>query len=316
MILSSFFALSILFDVVKMPLLSERFNQALLKNEIKIDRVVSASETPVSLPKLISRPQINKNSDIPVIYADRYILADSDSGVIFLKNNAGLRVPIASTTKIMTAVVALENYSPNEIVTVNELAAFQPGADSYLRVGEKITVSELLNCLMIKSGNDAAYALALHMDSEGKDTSEFIEKMNKKARDLNMKDTIYNDPAGLDTSGYSSAYDLYLLTRYVLKKPEIIEITKKVEYTAKSVDGEYYHYLNNSNRLVGEYQYLGALGIKTGYMPEAGHCLVAAVVRNNHTLISVVLKTSADTASASADESRKILDWGFSNIIW
>jgi D-alanyl-D-alanine carboxypeptidase (penicillin-binding protein 5/6) len=215
----------------------------------------------------------------------------------------------------MTALLVLENYKLDEIVNVSETASNQIGADVFLRTGEKITVSELLHCLLIKSGNDAAYALAEHM-SNNQGIEQFLMAMNKKASELGMTNTFYKDPAGLDVSGYSTAKDLFTLTRIALKNDTFSKITSLSKYVAKNIDGTIYHQLDNSNRLVNEYKYIGAIGVKTGYMPEAGHCLVSAVEREGHTLIGIILSTYADTPSASADESRKLQDWGWSNIKW
>jgi D-alanyl-D-alanine carboxypeptidase (penicillin-binding protein 5/6) len=264
----------------------------------------------------VARPTVQRNAPKPDVSAYHYILADMDSGADLASKDIYTQVPIASTTKIMTAIVVLKNYNLNDVVTVTSEAANQIGSDAHLRVGERITVLNLLYCLLIPSGNDAAYALAEHMSQDNSTPSDFIKKMNETAKELGMKDTDYKDPAGLDVNGYSSAYDLFLATKSALKFPEFKEIVGTQEYTATNTDKTVFHALKNSNRLVGEYQYPGAIGVKTGYVPEAGHCLVSAAKRDGHTLIGVVLHTYADTATASADESRKLLDWGFSNTKW
>lgn len=318
MILKSLYIASIFFSLVGFSSMSARFDAAIIRVEKGSYTKAEAHPKLIStLPAVEARPKINKNSIKPDILAKNYILVDADSSTILLKKDAYTSVPIASTTKIMTALVALENYSLDDVVTISETAAFQIGADAYLLVGEQITVRELLHCLLIKSGNDSAYALAEHMNKNGeKGTSSFVNSMNKKAEDLGMMNTRYKDPAGLDVTGYSTAFDLYLVTKEALKNPTFKSIVAKKQYTAVSVDQKITHALNNSNRLVNEYDYPGAIGVKTGYMPEAGHCLVSAVYRNGHTLIGVILNTLYDTAPASADESKKMMDWGFSNTIW
>jgi len=245
------------------------------------------------------------------------MLADLESGEVLLKHNSNLRVPIASTTKIMTAVVVLENYNLDDIAEISERAAYQPGADAFLRVGEEIDVKNLLYCMLIKSGNDAALALAEQLDPDSPDSVDrFVEIMNTTAIRLKMNDTQYKDPAGLDTSGYSSAQDLFTITKYALNFKLFKDIVSTPKYIVTNTEGTISHPLDNSNRLVGEYNYMGALGVKTGYMPESGHCLVGAAERDGHTLIAIILKTYADTAPASADEARKLLDWGWANTIW
>ncbi len=309
--------LSIFFNVVGMSGLSNKYDQAIAKLETGNNSKVVASVgiDSIGFPEILPSPKIIPFSIKPDIQSRYYLLGDYDSGKTLLRYQENEKVPIASTTKIMTALLVLENYKLDEIVNVSETASNQIGADVFLRTGEKITVSELLHCLLIKSGNDAAYALAEHM-SNNQGIEQFLMAMNKKASELGMTNTFYKDPAGLDVSGYSTAKDLFTLTRIALKNDTFSKITSLSKYVAKNIDGTIYHQLDNSNRLVNEYKYIGAIGVKTGYMPEAGHCLVSAVEREGHTLIGIILSTYADTPSASADESRKLQDWGWSNIKW
>lgn len=317
MIEKTLFLMAILLESVGLPEFANKFNDAIIRDQSGSEQVVQAEDYSFVLPNIVSRPKVKPGSERPFVYAKYYLLADLESSEVFIKNDYKTEAPIASTTKIMTAVVVLDNYRLDDVVTVSAEAAYQIGADTYLRVGEKITVESLLNCLLVKSGNDSAYALAEHMNNQNETgITKFIEKMNEKALELGMKNTHYEDPAGLDVTGYSSAYDLFLLTKYALQKEIFRDIVKKDKETVKNVDGTIWHQLDQSNRLVGEYKYPGAIGVKTGYMPEAGHCLVGAAEREGHTLIAIVLATSADTPSASADESKKLLDWGFRNIEW
>ncbi|MFA7243718.1 MAG: D-alanyl-D-alanine carboxypeptidase family protein [Patescibacteria group bacterium] len=308
--------MSIFFNLIGFSPIVFKLDNAIYKDENGSKNTAAASMIDLSLPEVVIRPQVSKNAPNPNINANHYLLADMDSGTIFTSYDSNTRVPIASTTKIMTAIVVLENYKLDDIVTITPEAAYQIGADAYLQVGEKISVDDLLHCLLIKSGNDSAYALAQHMSKDNSSTADFVSKMNETAARLGMKNTNYLDPAGLDVAGYSSAYDLFLATKYAMRFEKFREIVNTQEYTATNIDNSIYHELKNSNRLVGEYQYPGAIGVKTGYMPEAGHCLVSAAKRDGHTLIGIVLHTYADTAPASADESRKLLDWGFTNIKW
>ncbi|MFA5927137.1 MAG: D-alanyl-D-alanine carboxypeptidase family protein [Patescibacteria group bacterium] len=317
MIIKSLIIASIILDLLGLDSLSHRFDRAIISEEYSPSQSAVASNISLSLPDILPRPIVSPTSSQPQILAKHYLLADADTDKIIIKQSPKERVPIASTTKIMTAVVVLENYDLDDVVTVSERAAYQIGADAFLRVGEQITVRSLLKALLIKSGNDSAYALAEHINSSGETgTGKFVGLMNQKAKELGLVDTDYRDPAGLDTTGYSSAFDLYLVTKHALKNPIFADIVKTEHAVVKDVDGSIFHELKNSNRLVGEYQYSGAIGVKTGYMPEAGHILVSAARRDGHTLVGVVVDTFADTAPASADESRKLLDWGFQNILW
>lgn len=317
MIIKSFLILSILFNSIGLHDTAKKFDEAIARDISGSKKVVEASDFSIVLPDIMPLPVIRPMASKATANARQYILVDLDSGVVLAKNDAEARVPIASTTKIMSAIVALENYKLEEVATISAEAAAQIGAEVFLKTGERISIESLLNCMLIKSGNDSAYAIAEHMNQEGQTgTSEFVKKMNEKAKDLGMKNTEYQDPAGLDTTGYSSAYDLYVATRYALSFPKFREIVAKDRLAVKNVDGTIWHELKNSNRLVAEYDYPGAIGIKTGYMPEAGHVLVGGATRNGHTLISIVINTYADTAPASADESKRLLDWGFSNVNW
>lgn len=317
MIIKSIIYLSIIFNLLGIHSLADKFDNALYKVESGSGHSVLANNSNLPLPYVSKKPLIDKFIQKPEINAKHYLLADMDSGTILLKYDSKTRVPIASTTKIITAIVALENYKMNDNIVISPYASMQAGSDAFLRTGELISVKELLYCLLVKSGNDSAYALAEHMNVTGETgVNKFVSMMNKKAKEIGMNNTNYRDPAGLDVNGYSSANDLFLATKYAMQNDTFRKIVATKEYVAKSTDGQTWHQLENSNRLVNEYDYPGAIGVKTGYMPEAGHCLVSAVKRDNHTLIGVVLNTNYDTATASADESKKLFDWAFQYIKW
>ena len=270
----------------------------------------------ISLPKINDivvkkNPQKKDNIKNPLVYAKNIILMDKATGYILYEKNAYDAVSIASTTKIMTAVIVLENYNLNEVVTISQNAATQIGSDINLRTDEKITVKNLLYALLVKSGNDAAMALAEHM-TKGKE--EFVRRMNEKAKFLGLKNTNYQDPAGLDDAGLSSAYDLAVLTSYALEKQTFSDIVQTANYTINSADGKLAHELETSNRLIKSDEplyYQPAVGVKTGFTPPAGHCFVSAAKKDNNEIIGVVLNTNESTVDASAKESRKLLIWGF-----
>jgi D-alanyl-D-alanine carboxypeptidase (penicillin-binding protein 5/6) len=296
---------------------SANIDKNIVSNVAGNQQQVSASDSDFVLPEISSYPIVDQDSAQALIYAKNYILIDGVSGATLKEKQSDVQVPIASTTKIMTAVVALENYNLDDVVTISPEAANQIGATANLRIGEKMTVLNLLKCMLIKSANGAADALAENMNISGETGySKFVNEMNKKAKSLGMMNTKYNDPAGLDVTGYSSAYDLAIITKYALRNETFASIVITKTESVKDVTGNIWHLLENSNRLVREWDYPGAIGVKTGYMPEAGHCLVGAARRDEHILIAVILNTNADTPSASAEEARKILDWGFGNVTW
>lgn len=310
--------LSIFFNTFGMSGKSLDLDKQVLSSRAGNESVASASfNSAADLPEIKIPPRVKINAIEPNIYAKNYLLLDSDSNTFLVKQNENEKVPIASTTKIMTAVIALENYKLDDIVTISSTAAIQVGLDYTTTTNEQISVQNLMKVMLIISSNRAAYAMAEHMDS-GDETGvdKFVSMMNERAKSLGMNSTEYHDPAGLDTTGWSTASDLSIITKYAMKLPLFAEIVRTPQTTVTSVSGRITHDLKNSNRLVSEWNYPGIIGVKTGYMPEASHCLVAAAKRDGHTLIAIILYTINDTASASAEEARKLLDWGWQNVTW
>lgn len=252
----------------------------------------------------------SKNNPKPLIYAKSYILIDDQSKYPLMAKNADTPVAIASTTKIMTTLVALDSYPDlDQVVTVTNKAATITGSEIQLLTGEKMTARNLLYALMINSANDSAYALA-----EGTGSLEdFVTKMNEKAKILGLKNTHYKDPAGLDDEGRSTPRDLALLMQYALTNKSFQSFVAPAKHTIWSADEKYKHDLQNSNRLIDPEQPLylpNAIGGKTGFTFEAGHCLVAAAKGNDgKNYVAVILNTNEATKEASAKEARKLLVW-------
>lgn len=263
--------------------------------------------------EILARPYLATSNKNPNVSAYSIVLMDAPTKVVLYEKDARKKVPIASTTKIMTGIIVLENYNLDDMITISKTAAATIGSDIQLRTNEKMTVENLLKALLVQSGNDAAIAL-----SEKIGTEEFIKKMNRKAQELGMKNTLYKDPAGLDDTGYSTPYDLAILASYALQNKKFSEIVQTKETDIVSADGKLGHKLESSNRLLFENKiyYPFAIGIKTGFTPAAGHCLVSAAQKDNHLLIGVILNTYKNTVEASAIESRKLLSWGFDNFEW
>jgi len=244
----------------------------------------------------------------PNILADVVMLIDDETKYPLFYKNEKEPVPIASITKVMTFIIARENYKLDEIVEIGDESTKVVGSKINLKNSEKITVESLLYGLLINSGNDAASALSCHFGSQ----EEFVKKMNEKARELEMNNTYFVDSAGLNDGGRSSAFDIAIMFSYALKDDLFKNIIKISETEIHSVDGEIIHSLKNSNRLItGEIQLGGILGGKTGFTLDAGHTLVCAAERDGNRLISVILKTFVNTKTASAYESQKLLSWGF-----
>ncbi len=225
------------------------------------------------------------------------ILMHMDTGKTLYEKNADARMLIASTTKIMTALVALENCDPKELVRIEPSHCGVEGSSVYLRPGEECTVETLLYGLLLSSGNDAALALAEHV---GGSEAHFVEMMNERAAELGLKDTHYSNPHGLDAEDhYSCASDLAKLTCTAMQN----ELFGQIVSSEKKTCGE--RVFLNHNRLLRRYD--GCIGVKTGYTKAAGRCLVSCAERNGLRLICVTLSDPKDWTDHAA-----LYDWGFS----
>ncbi len=216
---------------------------------------------------------------------------------------AGGERSMASTTKIMTALVALENAEPSDIVTVTMSAAAVGGSGVHLKAGEDLTVEELLYAMMLESDNSAAHALAAHV---GGSVDEFVAMLNERASELGLTKTGFRNPHGLDAEGHhSSAGDLARLTRFAMLDDDFRRIVGTPEATISGPSGA--RTLVNSNLLLQSLD--GANGVKTGWTTPAGYCLVATAQRGDIELVTVVLGTSSE--KARFDEAQSLLEWGF-----
>lgn len=224
------------------------------------------------------------------------ILMDSDTGQVLYEKNADEKSLIASTTKIMTALVVLEQGVLTDVVEIPQEAVGIEGSSMYLKSGEQLTVEDLLHGLMLSSGNDAAVALALHISGS---IPDFALLMNEKATELQMTGAHFANPNGLDSEeNYASARDLGLLGAAALKNPDFCRIVSTKSYQCSG------HSMVNHNKLLWQYQ--GAVGIKTGFTKKAGRILVGAAQRNGRTLVSVTINAPNDWSDHS-----KMLDYGF-----
>ncbi|HHY13074.1 MAG TPA: D-alanyl-D-alanine carboxypeptidase [Thermoanaerobacterales bacterium] len=243
-------------------------------------------------------------SNIPDINANSAILMDIDSGRILYDKNINEKRPMASTTKIMTAIIALELGNLQDSVQVSENSAKTEGSSIWLEAGEFLTLEELIYGLMLNSGNDAAVAIAEHI---GGSVDGFAKLMNDKAKEIGAENTNFANPHGLhDKNHYTTAHDLALITRYALLNPIFKQIVKTSKKTIPWLDKEWDRQLQNRNKLL--WQLEGADGVKTGYTSKAGRCLVASATRQNQHLLSVIL-----SSSSIFEESKKLLEYGFNN---
>lgn len=231
------------------------------------------------------------------------VLIDGASGRVLFAQNADTPYPMASTTKIMTCLLAVETCSPEEIVTAGSNAEGVPGTSIYLTEGEQLTMRDMLYGLMLRSGNDAAVAIAEHIAGS---VDAFSQMMDARARELGANAT-YKNPHGLDAEGHeASALALALIAREGLQNDWFREIVSTQRMTIPWSTSEYNRLLVNKNKLLSSYE--GALGVKTGFTSKAGRCLVFAAERDGLTLIGAVLNDYT-----WFDDARTLLDWGFEN---
>lgn len=238
----------------------------------------------------------------PSVSARSAVLMDRDSGRVLWKKNEHRRRPIASTTKIMTALLALERGAEGERVKVSGAAAATEGSSIWLEKGEKKELGELIYGLMLCSGNDAAAAIAEHIGGSEK---KFVALMNERARALGAENTNYANPHGLPAKNhYSTAYDLALITCEALKNERFREIISTPARTISWPGQPWDRLLVNQNRLLELYP--GADGVKTGWTEKAGRCFVGSATKQRWQLVAVVLKSSEIW-----EDSAALLDYGF-----
>ncbi len=231
------------------------------------------------------------------------VLIDADTNEILWGRNENERLPMASTTKIMTALVALKYFVPSARFKIPKHAVGTEGTSASLCEGEVYSLEELLYALLLQSANDAACAIALNVCPT---TEDFACLMNREASLLGLCNTHFTNPHGLpDDEHYTTAYELSLITSAALKNETIAKIVSTKSYKTESAEGKV-RYFYNHNKLLSMYE--GAIGVKTGYTKASGRCLVSSARRGGVTLIAVTLGSHNDW-----QEHMQMLDWGFSH---
>lgn len=237
----------------------------------------------------------------PQTSARAAILMDQYGQVLYAYN-ADAPLPMASTTKIMTALVALELSDPQKCVMIPKEAAGIEGSSAYLIAGESMTIETLLYALMLESANDAAVAIAVCLSGS---VDSFVEQMNRKAKELGLTQTHFANPHGLDDpEHYTSAFDLARLMIAALKNAQLAQIVATRRYQSIAENSDSTRLFVNHNRLLNEYD--GCIGGKTGYTKRTGRCFVSAAQRDSLTLIAVTLNDPNDWK-----DHRALLDYGF-----
>ncbi len=240
----------------------------------------------------------------PEIAGAAAVLIDAQNCQVLFEKNSHVRVYPASTTKVLTAVLALEKCRLDETVTVCEEAELVEGSSVGLKGGERLSLEDLLYALLLSSGNDAAVAIACHVAGS---VSSFAAMMNEKAREIGARESHFANPSGLpDPAHYSTAYDMALIARYAMQNQIFRKIVSTEQKTIKRDVPDAQTYLLNHNKLLWLYD--GANGIKTGYTVEAGQCLLSSAGRRGRELIASVMKSEG--ANIWSD-TEKLLDFGF-----
>ncbi|MEK7504130.1 MAG: D-alanyl-D-alanine carboxypeptidase family protein [Patescibacteria group bacterium] len=258
-------------------------------------------ENAVTLPPLPIRKETVVD---PEVFARSILVVDRASNVTLWEHNADLRVPPASTTKMMTALVAMEKFPLDQVITVSR--SYKIGQSVGFKPGDKVSVEQLLFSLLVYSGNDAAEILAENYEGG---RPAFIVAMNAKVDELGLKNTHFVNPTGLDeASHYSTARDLAILADIAMKKIEFAKIVSS-ESTVIALENNQEYVLKNVNQLLGKIP--GVLGVKTGFTEGAGQSLVTLVSRNEHEVILSVLG-SGDRFM----ETEKLIDWVYASFTW
>lgn len=260
----------------------------------------------VALLAALVRPMFAEEADQPALPAKAYLLMDAKTGQVLIHHEGDMQLPIASTTKIMTAVLAFERGMLTDVVTVGQKPYDTGGSTIWLDIGEQQTLEDLLYALMLESANDAAVAIAEHLAGS---EEAFAAWMNEKAREIGATRTHFTNSHGLhDPAHYSTAHDLALIARYAMQNERFRALVTTEERTIPGFKATPPRRLLNRNQLLGYYE--GANGVKNGFTEEAGMTNVASARRGDLELIAVVLGAESRLWTSSM----ALLDWGFRHV--
>ena len=267
-------------------------------------KTVALLLTPILILWVSVFPASSAVWDTPSVSAHSAVLIDLDSKSLLFSKNHEDRMGMASTTKIMTALVAAENYDLTRTVRVAPEAVGVEGSSIYLYEGEILTMEELLYALLLQSANDAAAAIAIAVAGS---IDRFADMMNERARQMGLENTCFTNPHGLsDNSHYTTAYDLAIIAAHALSNETVRRIASTYKQNIPIDSDCNPRTLVNHNKLLRLYD--GAIGVKTGFTKKTGRCLVSAAERDGLTLIAVTLNASDDW-----NDHTKMLDYGFEN---
>ena len=248
-------------------------------------------------------PVFSKGLEQSDLSAKAAVLYYPEGNIVLFEKNQDMQLSMASTTKIMTSLIALEENTPLREITVTHEMVNVEGTSSGLKAEDVITLENLVKCMMLESGNDAANAVAITL---GGSFDDFAVMMNNRAEEIGMKNTSFMTPSGLDHENhYTTAYDMALLSAEAIKNKQFAAVSATASDTISFVNSNKTVTLYNHNRLINSYN--GCIGIKTGFTKKSGRCLVSAATRDGVTLIAVTLNAGDDW-----NDHEKMLDYGFS----
>lgn len=251
-------------------------------------------------------PPVRKNLPVPNFSARAVLVKDLATNAILFQKDANISYPIASTTKIITALVASKYFKQNSVLTVGK-SANTPGSKVGLAAGEDLTFRSLLYGMLLNSGNDAAFAIAENYPGG---VSGFVSAMNRIVSDMGLGNTHFDNPAGFDSPRhFSSAEDLAIITEEALKNDVLTRIFATKETNIVSLDKKYLHPLFNLNRLLSDVR--GVMGVKTGTTQQAKENLVTLVERDGHKVLIVLLGSNDRFL-----ETTRLIDWAYDNFQW
>lgn len=237
------------------------------------------------------------------VSAESAVLIEANSNAVIFEKESKKQMPMASTTKIMTSIIAIENMEPNREITVTDRMVSVEGTSMGLLPSDRVTVHGLVCGMLMSSGNDAANSLAYEMSGS---PERFSNVMNSYAKKIGMNNTNFVTPSGLDDENhFSTAYDMALLGSYAIKNREFLSICSAKSIRIEFGNPPYSRTLKNHNKLLSSYD--GCIGIKTGFTKKSGRCLVSAATKNGITLVAVTLNAPNDW-----EDHKKMFDYGFS----
>lgn len=244
------------------------------------------------------------------LYARSAALLDADNNRVLYEENGDSKVAMASTTKIMTCIIALEFGNPEDVVTVSQYASTMPDVQLNIKKGQQFYLKDLLYSLMLESHNDVAVAVAEHV---GGSVEGFAKLMNAKALELGCKDTSFVTPNGLDANEhYTTAKDLAVIASYAIKNEEFIRITNQDTWSFKEITKGTTYQVSNKNRFL--YMMDGAIGVKTGFTNMAGYCFVGGLKKEDKTFVSVVLGSGwPPNKNYKWTDTKQLMNYGLSN---